>query len=258
MNTLLQYILNKCMVLRELEDYHWFPSVLRKYQMEFIGILVSKWRLYDRVVDIIGNDLKKHSINEIEDLCSGSGYPAIFVHNNLAKHGLTTILTDKYPQKAKNRDDIYYHPEANDINNLKISSQKYYTMYNAFHHFETKDQKEMLRKVIDSQGQMLIVEIVQPTLLNFILVTLASTFGVLISFPMIRPFEWKRLIFTYIFPVNILTVLLDGYISVFKSKTKKDYTQWIADHFDNTEMFAVHEHFSFPTYIITIKVTGNP
>lgn len=245
------------MALKELEDYHWFPPVLRKYQMEFIGILVSQWRLYDRVVDIIRDDLKKHSINEIEDLCSGSGYPAVFVHNNLAKHGLITILTDKFPQKAEKRTDIYYHPEANDINNLKISSQKYYTMYNAFHHFDTKDQKEMLQKVISAHGQMLIVEIVQPTFLNFILVTLASTFGVLFTVPMIRPLEWKRFFFTYVFPVNILTVLVDGYISIFKSKTKKDYIKWIAAHFDNTEMFTVREHFTFPAHIITIKVTGN-
>jgi hypothetical protein len=245
------------MALKELEDYHWFPSVLRKYQMEFIGILVSKWRLYVRVADMIGDDLTKHSIHEIEDLCSGSGYPAIFVHNDLAKHGVTTILTDKFPQKVENIKDIYYHPEPNDINQLKISSQKYYTMYNAFHHFESQDQKAMLQKVINNRGQLLIVEIVQPTLLNFILVTLASTFGVLLSLPLIRPFEWKRLFFTYIFPINLLTVLVDGYISIIKSKTKKEYTQWIAAHFDNTEMFTIHEHFSFPTYIITIKVTGN-
>ncbi len=245
------------MAFRELEDYNWFPSLLRKYQMEYIGIMVSRMRLYDKVVDLIKDDLDKHNFTNIEDLCSGSGFPAIFVHKNINKNKLTTTLTDKYPQKIETEKGVHYPQEANDISTLKISSQKYYTMYNAFHHFEAEDQKNLLQKVIKNRGNLLIVEIVQPTFLHCIIVTLASTLGVLFLFPLIKPFEWKRMLFTYIIPINILTVLIDGYISILKSKTRKEYTQWIKTHFENTEMITVHEHFTFPTYIITIKVTGS-
>jgi hypothetical protein len=244
------------MSLKELEDYHWFPPVLRKYQMEFIGVLVSRCRLYDKVADMIKLDLAKNDIANIEDLCSGSGFPAIFVHKKINKSGLTTTLTDKYPQQIEIEKDIFYQQQAVDISSTNISSQKYYTMFNAFHHFESEDQKLLLQKVINNQGNLLIVEIVQPTFLNYLQVTLASTLGVLLLCPLIRPFEWKRLFFTYILPVNVLTVLIDGYISIIKSKSRSVYAEWIKTHFDNQEAISVEEHFRFPTYIITIKVTG--
>ena len=207
------------MALKELEDYPWFPAILRKYQMEFIGIMVSKLRLYNKVVDIISEDLNKYGITDIEDLCSGSGFPAIFMHNNVDINRLTTTLTDKYPQIINTTTDIDYHQETKDITTLEISPRKYYTMYNAFHHFDTKDQKALIQKVINNKGHLLIVEIVQPTIFHFLLVTLASIFGVILLCPLIRPFEWKRLFFTYIIPINLLTVLIDGYISILKSKT---------------------------------------
>lgn len=245
------------MSLKELEDYHWFPSLFRKYQMEFIGILVSRFSLYDKVADMIKCDLAQNDIANIEDLCSGSGLPAIFVHRKINIPGLTTTLTDKYPQQIEMEKDICYQQEAVDIFNTEISSQKYYTMYNAFHHFESEDQKLLLQKVIKNQGNLLIVEIIQPTFLHFLQVTLASTLGVLFLCPLIRPFEWKRLFFTYIFPMNVLTVLIDGYISIIKSKSKRRYIEWIQTHFENKDAIIVEEHFRFPTYIIIIQVKGS-
>lgn len=245
------------MRLKELEDYNWFPHVLRKYQMEFIGILVSRCRLYDKVAEMIKWDLAKNDFINIVDLCSGSGTPAVFVHKKIHKTGLTTTLTDKYPQQIEMEIDICYQQETVDISNVKISSQKYYTMYNAFHHFESEDQKLLLQKVIKNQGNLLIVEIVQPTFLHYLQVTIASTLGVLFLCPLIRPFEWKRLFFTYILPINVLTVLIDGYISIIKSKSKRTYTEWINTHFENKHAISVEEHFRFPTYIITIKVNGS-
>jgi hypothetical protein len=86
---------------------------------------------------------------------------------------------------------------------------------------------------------------------------LASTLGVWFLCPMIRPFEWKRLIFTYILPLNVLTVLIDGYISVFKSKSSKDYTLTLETLFPAQTGITICEHSAFPAKIITIKINGN-
>lgn len=244
------------MKIKELEDYPWFPAVLRKYQMEFIGIMVSRFHLYRKVTRIIQSDMEGSGLNQIEDLCSGSGLPAIYVHNHLSMDGLTTTLTDKFPQKIKDQIGIYYKNETVDMNSLQAFPEKYYTLYNAFHHFTPEEQKTLVEKIIKNKSNLLIAEIVQPSFLSFLHVTLASTLGVILMCPLIQPFEWKRIFFTYIIPINLITVLTDGFISILKSKTKKQYEDWKSNLNFDQRYITINEHFQFPTYIITLKISG--
>ena len=244
------------MKLKELEDYHWFPAVLRKYQMEFIGILVSRFHLYSKVTGIIQSDMEGQGLIQIEDLCSGSGLPAIYIHHHLTIPGLTTTLTDKFPQKITTPKGIFYKNEAVDMNTLLAFSEKYYTLYNAFHHFNSEEQKTIVRKIIENKSNLLIVEIVQPSILSFLHVTLASTLGVIFMCPFIKPFDWKRIFFTYIIPINLITVLTDGFISILKSKTKKQYEDWKSNLNFDQRYITINENFQFPTYIITLKISG--
>ena len=80
----IRFIFN--VIMRELEDYTWFPTILRKFQMDFIGFVVSRFNFYDVFI--------QHLINNNEtpipmyDLCSGSGEPAITIFkksNNFLK-----------------------------------------------------------------------------------------------------------------------------------------------------------------------------
>ena len=242
--------------IKELEDYSWFPAILRQYQMELIGMIVTVFGLYRNVANIIKTDLKMSNQTYIIDLCSGSGLPAIYIHQKLEINDLKTLLTDKYPQNVVLENGISYKQDSFDINDLNPGADNYYTMYNAFHHLSDDEQKRLIEKIIDSKSRLMIVEIVQPTLIDIGLVTFASTLGVLLICPLIKPHDWKRILFTYILPVNIITVLIDGYISVFKSISKNDYIKKMHKYFpNNTEIF-VSQHTSFPTRIITIKING--
>jgi len=223
--------------------------------MELIGILVSQFGFYHRVVKMIRQDLMKSNITHITDLCSGSGLPAIYVHQKLAMTYLKTTLTDKFPQQIYDIERVDYSNSSIDINDFELKEKSYYTMFNAFHHFEYDKQKQLIQKVLDKNCHLMIVEIVQPTLLNFILVTLASTLGVLLLCPVIKPFEWKRMFFTYIIPLNVLTVLIDGYISVLKSKTTNQYRSEFATMFNDMSRIEISSHLSFPAYLVTIKVS---
>ena len=243
------------MKIKELEDFDWFPPILRKYQMELIGIMVSQFGLYQGVAKMIKNDLIKQKISKITDLCSGSGFPAIYVHEKINITALKSTLSDKYPQQIIATPGIYYAQSEMDVNDIELHKDTYYTMYNAYHHLEEGEQKQLIQKFLDKNGKLIIVEIVQPTLLNVVLVTLASTLGVWLLCPLIRPFEWRRILFTYIIPINVLTVLIDGYISILKSKTKRQYK----DHFDRlfpgSPQIVVQSHLSFPAYLVTIKAS---
>lgn len=243
------------MKLKELEDFDWFPIILRKYQMELIGILVSQFEFYHRVAKKIQQDLTQSNITQITDLCSGSGLPAVYVHQKLALSDLKTTLTDKFPQKISDVEGVEYLTSSIDVNNLEPDSNIYYTMFNAFHHLECNERNQLIQKVLDKNSHLMIVEIVQPTMLNVILVTLASTLGVLLLCPFIKPFEWKRLFFTYIIPINVLTVLIDGYISILKSKTKNQYQSAFAIMFNDSSRIEISSQLSFPAYLVTIKVS---
>lgn len=243
------------MKLKELEDFYWFPPILRKYQMELIGIMVSQFGLYQGVAKMIANDLRAHNLSNITDLCSGSGFPALYIHKKLDIHSLNTTLTDKFPQQISPTEGVLYLTDQIDVNNMELENDTYYTMFNAFHHFESDEQQHLIQKICDKNSHLLIVEIVQPTIVNVILVTLASTLGVWLLCPFIRPFEWKRLIFTYIIPINVLTVLIDGYISILKSKSKQQYKGHFERHFPESSQIAVQSHLNFPAFLVTIKVS---
>jgi len=243
------------MKLKELEDFDWFPPMLRKYQMELIGILVSKFGFYHQVVKMIKRDLLKFNKAHITDLCSGSGLPAIYVHQKLTVSNLHTTLTDKFPQQISGIEGVEYLTTSVDVNDLEPEVYTYYTMFNAFHHLESNERRQLIQKVLDNNSHLIIVEIVQPTFINVILVTLASTLGVWLLCPFIKPFDWKRLFFTYIIPLNVLTVLIDGYISILKSKTKNQYRSEFTTMFNDMSRIEISSHLSFPAYLVTIKVS---
>lgn len=243
------------MKLKELEDFDWFPLILRKFQMELIGILVSQFGFYHHVVKMIKRDLMKSNIADITDLCSGSGLPAIYVHQKLALSNLKTTLIDKFPQQISGIEGVEYLTSSVDVNNLEPEANTYYTMFNAFHHLESNERKQLIQKVLDKNSHLMIVEIVQPSFINVILVTLASTFGVWLLCPFIKPFDWKRLFFTYIIPINVLTVLIDGYISILKSKTVQQYRSEFTTLFNDMSRIEISSHLSFPAYLVTIKIS---
>ncbi len=209
-------------MLKELEDYNWFPNGLRKFQLEFIGSLVKWFNFYKPLVPLAKNLLVIAKANAVLDLCSGSGEPAIYLQNKLGNNFVTT-LTDKFPQKKSSTSSIIYLNESIDVLNIIPEKEKLYTMYNAFHHFDDEEQRRILQLFSTNQSSILIVEILTPSFFTFLNVVFSGTIGQLILTPFIRPFSFWRLFFTYVIPVNIFTVVYDGIISVLKSKTLKQY-----------------------------------
>jgi len=245
------------MELKELEDQDWFPPLLRKYQMEYIGMIVKLFGTYRNLVPIIKSKLLKNNYSTIVDLCSGSGFPAIYMHEKLKINGLKSILTDKYPQNIIDIKGVQYLSQPLELTKIIPLSDRFYTLYNAWHHFELIEQENLMQKTIKNNSSLYIVEILTPTIFSFIMVTLSSTFGVLLTCPFIKPFEWKRIILTYVLPVNILTVLIDGYISILKSKSKKTYEKELKLLDVNQDFIKIESNFHFPIWITTILITKN-
>lgn len=198
--------------MKELEDYTWFPSIFRNFQTEFIGFIVAKFNVYGAFIDYLQS--KNKSFKSMFDLCSGSGEPAITIfHKSSVFKELT--LSDKFPKST----------EIQNLDALKTSFIKdnCYTMFNAFHHFNTTEQNKLVEEIKKSGANAYFVEILEPSILFALKVMFVTIFGSIIFSPFIKPFSINRIIFTYLIPINILTITYDGLVSVYKSKSLNYY-----------------------------------
>ena len=231
-------------MLKELEDYTWFPATLRRWQMEFIGNMAVWTKLYQPLVPVLEQLIHENNATSLQDTCSGSGLPAIALRNSISNK-IPLLLTDKYPFTLFRQNYLVdYAGMATDIVKLQPVKDKVYTMFNSFHHFTGEQQKEIFRKFSDNKVPFLFAEILEPSLWVGVKIFFITTIGQLITAPFVQPFSLLRLFFTYIIPINIFTVAYDGIISVIKSKTCKQYRQQFS-------------HISTPSFEISVHQVNN-
>lgn len=218
------------MFLKELEDYPWFPSYLRKMQLEYVGWISVQLQLYRPLL----KELEKFASEKRIDLASGSGWPAFYLQQN-ALSQIHYTLTDLYPESVSNEVSKHVDVEAEPVNLLDFQPQvgKQYSMFNAFHHFTSAQQKEIIKKIKEAKASCIIAEVLEPTWLCFLQVTLAAFIVQPLTVWAIRPFSIVRIITTYIIPIQLITVAWDGWLSVLKSKSLSQYNSLVNDLADN-------------------------
>ena len=218
------------MFLKELEDYPWFPSYLRKMQLEYVGWISVQLELYRPIL----NEIIKFPSNQWIDLASGSGWPAFYLQKN-ASHQIHYTLSDLYPDSVSNevKKQVEIEPESLDLNKFQPQNGKQYSLFNAYHHFSSAQQKQLIKKMKEAKASCIIAEVLEPSLLSFIQVTLAAFIVQPLTAWTIRPFSFLRMITTYLIPVQLVTVAWDGWLSVIKSKNVNQYKELLSEFIDN-------------------------
>jgi len=229
------------MFLKELEDYPWFPPYLRKMQLEYVGWISIHLKLYQPILKL----LQHFPSNNWIDLASGSGWPALYLQESTSPR-IHYKLTDLYPDSVSNEVKKYVEFELESLDLLKFQPQagKQYSLFNAFHHFTSEQQKEIIKKMKAAKASCIIAEVLQPTLLCFIQVTVAAFIIQPLTAWAIKPFSFLRIITTYILPIQLITIAWDGWLSVLKSKTTKQYKELVsglADHQYTIEVKAIKQ-----------------
>ena len=231
-------------MIKELEDYTWFPEIFRKWQLEFVGNISVWTQLYKPMALVLGQMITDNKLNALQDVCSGSGIPAAYIHRQL-NTTIPLLLTDKYPDTAfENKPPVFYSLNPADVMELQPVENTGYTMYNAFHHFSAAQQKALVQKMADNNVPVLIAELLEPGLWSVIKIVFTATIVQLFTAPFAKPFSLLRLLFTYIIPVNLFTVAYDGVISVLRSKTAAQYNELL-------------NNISTPFYHITVNRVNN-
>ena len=243
-------------MIKELEDYNWFPKIFRRFQQEYIGSIIIWTRFYQPLVPVIRLLLNENNVNTVQDLCSGSGMPAICMQRQLGGHG-KTILSDKFPEPTFQDDAaVAYLKLEVDVLQLKPEQNICYTMYNAFHHFTDMEKQGLVQKMQATGAPFIIAEVLEPGLLTMLKIILTTTAVQLLTAPFVRPFSLLRLLFTYIIPVNVFTVTYDGIISVLKSRSVKQYQILLQEMGNEIYKITVHRYAGWKGAVICIK--GHP
>lgn len=218
------------MFLKELEDYPWFPSYLRKMQLEYVGWISVQLELYRPIL----KEIIKFPSNQWIDLASGSGWPAFYLQKN-ATHQIHYTLSDLYPDSVSNevKKQVEVEPASLDLNKFQPLNGKQYSLFNAYHHFSSAQQKQLIKKMKEAKASCIIAEVLEPSLLSFIQVTLAAFIVQPLTAWTIRPFSFLRMITTYLIPVQLVTVAWDGWLSVIKSKNVNQYKELLSEFIDN-------------------------
>lgn len=242
-------------MLKELEDYTWFPPILRRWQMDFIGSLAVWTKLYAPLAPVLQELITETPCIKIQDVCSGSGLPALYIQKRV-KNKLPLFLSDKFPGESFNKTDAKYITPSVDVTTLQPLKNTCYTMYNAFHHFNAVTQLHIVKSMAAANVPFLFAEILQPGIFNMIKIFLTTTVVQLLAAPFVKPFSLARLFFTYIVPVNIFTITYDGVVSVLKSKTAGQFAAAIQHAGNSNYSVTVHTLKTKAATIVYLK--GKP
>ena len=208
--------------LFELNDQSWFPSVIRDLTTDYLHFVATKFALHQPAASLVAEALQRSGCTRIVDLCSGGGGSMPSLVQALAAQGIKpqVTLTDRFPNTqafqqvaAASNGQISFRNDPVDARTVPPDIRGLRTMFNAFHHFRPCDAKAVLRDAVQAGQPIGIFEIPDRNLRTLVPVFLLVPLLVAITTPFIRPFRWRRLLWTYLLPLVPLACWWDGIVS---------------------------------------------
>ena len=206
--------------LFELEDQPWFPAVVRDLATDYLHFMETTFAMHRPVVPLLAEALRATKADHVVDLGSGGAGPVPPLQQALAAGGLAVrfTLTDRFPnvpafERAASADAISFVTEAVDARSVPQGLTGFRTLFNAFHHFRPDDAVAVLRDAAQAGQPIGVFEIPDRRLSTLLPLFLLTPLLVWVVTLFIRPFRWRRLLWTYLVPLVPLTCWWDGVVS---------------------------------------------
>lgn len=223
--------------LFEFEDLRFFPSRIRNYMTDFLRHSTIRMKLHHPIVEILTRAIEKTERHNIIDLCSGGGGLLAGLEGYICETGPSSVsitFTDKYPNIEALSAICQARPEALSFERASIDAtdvprrlKGIRTMFSSFHHFRPDVAQKILADAVESQQGIAVFEISRRSVLGLVPMLL-SPIGTWIITPFIRPFNLRRLFFTYIIPAVPFFVMWDGVVSAFRTYTVEEMEAMVA------------------------------
>ena len=208
--------------LVEFHELAWFPAVWRDLLTDFLSFYATSFKPYANVASLLAEALEESGSARIVDLCSGAGRPLMSLVPALRRLGLSDLqvtLTDKYPtlEARKSVEEIggvvTYLETPIDAVDLPSNLKGFRTLFTSFHHFRPDAARAVLANAVSKDEGVGIFEYTERNVLIWTLPTLLIPVFVWLCMPLIRPFRWRRLVWTYLIPVVPMIAMWDGLVS---------------------------------------------
>ena len=219
--------------LFELEDLPWFPGTIRDMATDYLEFINSRLALHGPMMAPLCEALKQSRATGVVDLCSGAGGPVAAIYESLLARGepIPFVLTDRFPNVAAFLRLASRYGPAISFSQAPIAATAppatlvgLRTMFNAFHHFPPEAARTVLAHAVEARAPIAIFEISERTFATILLICFAPLM-VAVATPFIRPFLWRRLLWTYLLPLVPLMCLWDGLVSQFRAYTSQEMVQ---------------------------------
>ena len=208
--------------LFELEDQPWFPAAIRDLATDYLHFMETTFAMHRPVVPLLADALRATKADHVVDLCSGGAGPVPPLQRALAAEGLAIrfTLTDRFPNlaafertAAASAGAVEFVAEPVDARAVPAGLIGFRTLFNAFHHFRPSDAVAVLRDAAQAGQPIGVFEVPDRRLSTLLSLLLLTPLVVGVATPFIRPFRWRRLLWTYLVPLVPLTCWWDGVVS---------------------------------------------
>ena len=220
--------------LFELQDQPWFPAIIRDLATDYLHFIEAIFSLHRPVVPLLGETLRATKMERVIDLCSGGAGPIPALQRALQDDGVSVVfvLTDQFPnldalaiRAAGSQGKIEFVAEPVDARAVPARLEGFRTLFNAFHHFRPAEAVAVLRDAAQARQPIGIFEIPDRKFRTLIPMFFLTPFMVWLATPFIRPFRWRRLLWTYLLPAVPGTCWWDGIVSQFRAYTPGELEQ---------------------------------
>jgi len=209
----------------ELHEQPWFPGLLRDQVTDALQYGINLFNVYAPAAPLIRSLMDATPTPAVIDVCSGGGGPWLDLSRTMRTDGaaLQLSLTDKYPNlaafeclRAASDNRIEFRRDSIDALMVPSDLAGVRTIFTSFHHFSPAEGAALLRDTVTARQPIGIFEV---TRRSPSAITLMFPWALMAFFytPMIRPFRWSRLLWTYLLPVIPFVLLFDGIVSCLRS-----------------------------------------
>ena len=258
----------------ELHEQSWFPSSLRDFVTDALQFGFNLLKLYAPIAPLLQSVLdstgsRMAAGQSVVDLGSGGGGPWLDLSRKLHGNppGLRIWLTDKYPNlgafqkvRAASENQITFYPDSVEAMNVPRELKGLRTMFTSFHHFAPDEARAILQNAVDAGEAVGIFEIARRAW-STIGLTFAFVLMLFVCTPLIRPFRWFRLLWTYLIPIIPVVLLFDGVVSCLRTYRPHELREMVEKLSPSKYRWEIGEHSKSLgeapiTYLIGYKQAG--
>lgn len=255
--------------LFEIHEQAWLPDSLRDAVTDFLQWTLNLTKTYAAAEPRLRAALKRSRASQVVDLCSGAGGPWLWMQERLAaqKTPVDVWLTDKYPNEVALRTihkrtsrGLRYYVSPVEATRVPSDLQGFRTLFSAFHHFPPEEARALVQQAVEDREGIAIFEAPRRSILTVVGCFLCL-FGAFLAVPLMRPFRWSRIFWTYLIPLAPLILCFDGLVSCLRAYSLAELSEIAQIHDRQGYQWEFGEEqrgkFSLKvTYLVGLPETG--